>query len=80
MKYVHIYADQSGDSHFEDVEAAMSLTNFAPPAPPVDMSSLMSSTTVGFLAIPTGWYGPPHPVPFIKPRRQPRLASACVGW
>jgi hypothetical protein len=63
MKYVHIYADQSGDSHFEDVEAAMSLTNFAPPAPPVDMSSLMSSTTVGFLAIPTGWYGPPHPVP-----------------
>jgi hypothetical protein len=63
MKYVRIYADQSGDSHFEDVEVAMSLTNFAPPAPPVDVSPLMSSTAVGFLAIPTGWYGPPHPAP-----------------
>jgi hypothetical protein len=31
MKYLRIYADQNGDSHFEDVEIAMSLTNFAPP-------------------------------------------------
>jgi hypothetical protein len=33
MKYIRIFADQNGDSHFEDVEVAMSLTNFAPPAP-----------------------------------------------
>jgi hypothetical protein len=32
MKYVRVYADQNGDSHFEDVEVAMSLTDFAPPA------------------------------------------------
>lgn len=63
MKYSRIYADQNGDSHFEDVEVAMSLTNFAPPAPPVDVSSLMSSTKVGFLSFPAGWYGPPHPAP-----------------
>jgi hypothetical protein len=63
MKYIRIYADQNGDSHFEDVEVAMSLTNFAPPAPPVDVSPLMSSTNVGFLGFPAGWYGPPHPAP-----------------
>jgi hypothetical protein len=63
MKYVRIYTDQNGDSHFEDVEVAMSLINFAPPAPPVDVSPLMSSTTVGFLGFPAGWYGPPHPAP-----------------
>jgi hypothetical protein len=63
MKYIRIYADQNGDSHFEDVEVAMSLTNFAPPAPPVNVSPLMSSTKVGFLGFPVGWYGPPHPAP-----------------
>jgi hypothetical protein len=63
MKYVRVYADQNGDSHFEDVEVAMSLTDFAPPAPPLDVSPLMPSTKVGFLSAPAGWYGPPHPAP-----------------
>ena len=63
MKYVRIFADQNGDSHFEDVEVAMSLTNFAPPAPPVDVSPLMSSTTVGFIGFPAGYESPPHPTP-----------------
>jgi len=63
MKYVRVYADQNGDTHFEDVEVGMSLTNFAPPAPPVDVSPLMPSTIVAFLSAPAGWYGPPHPAP-----------------
>ncbi len=63
MKYVRIYADQNGDSHFEDVEVGMSLTNFAPPAPPGDLSPLMPTTNVAFLGLPAGWYGPPHPAP-----------------
>lgn len=63
MKYVRIYADQNGDSHFEDVEVGMSPTDFAPPAPPVDLSPLMPTTHVGFIGFPAGWYGPPHPAP-----------------
>jgi len=63
MKYVRVYADQNGDSHIEDVEVEMSLTNFAPPAPPVDLSPLMPSTNVVFFSVPAGWYGPPHPAP-----------------
>jgi hypothetical protein len=63
MKYLRIYADQNGDSHFEDVEVAMSPTNLAPPAPRVDVSPLMSSTTVGFLGLPAGYDSPPHPAP-----------------
>jgi hypothetical protein len=63
MKYVRIYADQNGDSHAEDVEVGMSPTNFAPPAPPVDLSSLMPRTHVAFLGFPAGWDGPPHPAP-----------------
>jgi hypothetical protein len=32
-------SDQNGESHFEDVEIGFSPENFAPPAPPVDVSS-----------------------------------------
>jgi len=63
MKYVRVYADQNGDSHFEDVKVEMSLTNFAPPAPPVELSPLMPVTQVAFLGFSAGWDGPPHPVP-----------------
>jgi hypothetical protein len=63
MKYVRIYADQNGDSHFEDVEVGMSPTDFAPPAPPVDLSPWMPTTNVGFIGFSAGWYGPPHPAP-----------------
>ena len=73
MKYIRIYADQNGDSHIEDAEVGMSLTNFAPPAPPVDLSPLMPSTHVVFLRAPAGWYGPPHPAP----RRQ--IAVVLTG-
>jgi hypothetical protein len=50
MKYVRAYADQDGESHAEEVELGMTSTNFAPPAPPVDMSPLMPSTHVAFLS------------------------------
>jgi hypothetical protein len=63
MKYLRAYADRDGDSHSEEVEVAMSLTDFAPPAPPVELSSFMQVTNLAFLRVPAGWYGPPHPVP-----------------
>ena len=63
MKYVRMYADNNGDSHFEDVEVEMSLVEFAPPAPPLDVSALMPSTNIAFLHAPAGWDGPPHPAP-----------------
>lgn len=62
MKYVRLYADQSGDSHFEDVEVEMSLVDISPPAPPLDVSTPTPSTNVAFLHTPAGWYGEPHPV------------------
>jgi hypothetical protein len=35
MKYLRIYADVSGESHFEDVNIKLTQTDFAPPAPPL---------------------------------------------
>jgi hypothetical protein len=34
MKYVRVYADDEGESHFADIEIPLALVEFAPPAPP----------------------------------------------
>jgi len=58
-----MYADECGDSHFEDGEFEMSLVDIAPPTPPLDVSAPIPSTNVAFLHTPAGWYGEAHPVP-----------------
>jgi hypothetical protein len=63
MKYVRIYADDSGESHFGDVEVELTPVNFAPPAPPLNLSSNFPATQFAFCSFPAGWRGDWHPVP-----------------
>jgi len=63
MKYIRLYADNLGDSHFEDMEEELSLVEFAPPAPPVFVSDAREVKRFLFLRIPKGWAGDWHPVP-----------------
>lgn len=63
MRYVRIYADQSGESHFEDIDIELTLSDFAPPAPPINISAFTEATQFGFLSAPAGWYGDWHPAP-----------------
>lgn len=63
MKYGILYADQNGDSHFKDGEVGFELVNFAPPAPPVGLTSYMPASQLVFFKIPSGWYGDWHPAP-----------------
>ena len=63
MKYVRIFTDESGESHIEDVEAELIARDFAPPAPPIDLSPMMPATGVAFVRFPAGWYGDWHPTP-----------------
>ena len=66
MKYVRIYSDESGDSHFENVEVGFEPVDFAPPAPPLDLSSSTPASKFVFIRAPSGWYGDWH----RAPRRQ----------
>jgi hypothetical protein len=60
---LRIYADEAGESHFEDVEFAFEQTNFVPPAPPVLMTALETATSYSFELVHPGWHGDWHPVP-----------------
>ncbi len=59
----HLYADDAGVSHFEDLEVGSALADFAPPAPPVFVSTPTPATRHLFLTLPGKWSGDLHPAP-----------------
>ena len=63
MKYGILYTDKNGESHFKDGEIGFEMVNFAPPAPPVGLSSYMPASQLVFFKIPSGWFGDWHPAP-----------------
>lgn len=63
MKYVRLYADEEGESHFETVEVKLAPTDYAPPAPPINVSGPSPAHQLIFLAVPPGWVGDWHPSP-----------------
>lgn len=63
MHYTRIYADSDGESHFEDVGLELKEVDFAPPAPPLLLSTFTEVTRCGFLSAPDNWVGDWHPVP-----------------
>ena len=59
--YARLYADDRGESHFEDIEIDLAATEYAPPAPPLDLSSFTPATQFGFMRAPAGWSSDWHP-------------------
>jgi hypothetical protein len=64
MKYTRLYSDETGESHFEDVELEFQSVDFAPPAPPLDISTFGPSADCSILRARPGWKGDWHPAPF----------------
>jgi hypothetical protein len=59
-----LYADDSGESHFDMVEMPMALKEFAPPAAPLFVSEAWSSSRFVLIELPIAWGGAePHPTP-----------------
>ena len=59
--YTRLYTDDQGESHFEDVEIDLTLTGYAPPAPPLELSSVTPAEQFGFMNTPAGWSSDWHP-------------------
>lgn len=63
IEYLRIFADDDGYSHFETKRIGLEAKNYAPPAPPLNTSSLEAADSSTFLELPVGWYGDWHPTP-----------------
>jgi hypothetical protein len=66
VRITRIWSDDAGTSHFEDVDIELESTDFAPPAPPLDISTPIRAERALFCEFPAGWFGAWHP----SPRRQ----------
>ena len=63
MQIVRLYANGDGESHFEDVEIDLMLTDYAPPAPPLHLAPPTPASRCGFMQAPSGWSSDWHPSP-----------------
>lgn len=77
-KCVRLFADESGDTYFEDIELPMSAVQYAPPAPALHLSEPVNATRFSWLRFPADWNDDAHP----SPRRQlfVVLAGEVEGW
>src|SRR5437879_2437724 len=63
MPSTGIDSADDGTSHFEDGEVSFDDAMFAPPAPPVGVSSTTPAREMLFIRFPAGWTDPAHPAP-----------------
>jgi len=63
MKYIRIYTDEAGESHFSDEKIELTSVDFAPPATPFYVSELSPAARYGFCVFEAGWLGDWHPTP-----------------
>ena len=65
FRYVRLFTDNDGTSHFEELAASLEEQDFAPPAAPLLVGAL-GQATGSFLVVggSGGWHGDvPHPTP-----------------
>ncbi len=63
VPYVRIVSDDAGGTRFVDSGADLAPGDFAPPAPPLDLSAVAASDGVRFIGAAAGWDSPPHRAP-----------------
>lgn len=62
--YVRLFADEHGESHFEDVTTKLDAKDFAPPAAALYVGLLSEAKSVFVVGVPPDWKGDaPHPSP-----------------
>jgi hypothetical protein len=62
-RYTRIWTDADGETHFGEGADGLDVAEFAPPAPPMDVSAPRPAAAVRFIGAPAGWDSDPHPAP-----------------
>ena len=63
MRITRIWSDAEGTSHFDDAEVELESVDYAPPAPPLDISAPLPAERAILFEFPAGWFGDWHPRP-----------------
>ena len=66
-KYVRIHVDESGESHFEDLEMELLPVEFSPPSGPTNIAKFLPTSQSLWVGVPGGWAGE---TPHTSPQRQ----------
>jgi hypothetical protein len=64
LKYVRIFVDDTGVSHFADCTLPLGTRDFAPATTPLEVSEFMSAEGFAMLRFAADWSGPWHPSPY----------------
>ena len=61
-RYVRLYTDPRGDTHFEDIEVPLTSHDYIPEAIPIFTTRFLPVTGSAWLGAPGEWFGDvPHP-------------------
>jgi hypothetical protein len=72
FSYARLYCSADGNSHFQDVTVELRSTEFAPPAPPINIGSDIAASKTFFGGFGAGWGAQDlekhlnHPTPAIQ--------------
>ena len=59
--FTRLYSDAEGASHFEDLDANLSIVDFIPSAAPLHLSDSVPATQFSFFGAQSGWQSDWHP-------------------
>ena len=78
VQCTRLFADENGESHFEEIQFSMASVQYAPPAPALDISDPTEATKFFWFRFPADWNDAAHP----SPRRQlfVVLEGEVEGW
>jgi hypothetical protein len=65
VRYIRLYSDNGGETHFADTELALDEIDYRPPAPLLFVSHAYAAGGLQFIKLPGGWTGEVH-----VPKRQ----------
>lgn len=63
MKFLRLFSDEDGESHWQEVEVPLAERVFAPPAQDIELSEPEPVAQMVFLRLKSGWNEPIHPTP-----------------
>jgi len=63
MKATRIYCDADGTSYFDELDIELLSADYAPPAPPLEVSESIPVSGAVLASFRVGWFGDWHPTP-----------------